>query len=322
MIAQYNTNVVPPPDRLGFWQEMVHESYVGVEIQQNSAQEFFGSIDIESLDLVDISELRSCGQYVTRTPEAIAKSERNFYLVLVQLEGSGLIYQDTNKTTLDIGSWALVDTIRPYQFAFNQQFKQLVISIPRNKLPVLADCSPYVTGQNLRERLLLGDIVSNYLSSLLVKVGSIEPESRMLLAESVLNLICAALIETIPEHQLSEGRTDVYREIIKAFIRRNLQEPELSVGMIAKELRFSKRYVHKLFNSMDMTISEYIRRMRLENCRRELVSERNRNRNITEIAFSWGFNSAAHFSYLFRQHYRMSATEYRQQYMTDKDDHK
>lgn len=310
-----STDAVPPQDRLDFWQEMVRDSYVSLEVEQHTEQNFFGSIDFEPLGLVDISELHSCSQRVWRTPQAIRHSDADFFFIVAQLEGTGVIAQDTHKTMLDVGRWALVDSTRPFEFSLEQYFKQLVVSIPRNTLPFLIKCSSDMTGQDLSRRLSLGGIVSNYLLSLSGQVHNISPESRTLMAESVINLLCAALNETLPDANNPHHSSTIYLEKIKNFILQHLRDPDLSVSLIASELDVSNRYVHKLFNPMNMTVSEYIRCLRLENCRRELISERNKDRSITHIAFSWGFNSAAHFSYLFRQHYGMSASEYRRQHL-------
>ena len=319
MRSSYSTDIVPPTERLAYWQEFIRDSYVSLEVELNSQQQFFGSVDFESLGPIDISELRSSAQHVVRTEEAIAQSEVDYFFILAQLEGTGKIIQDNHTSELGVGDWALVDSTRPYQFCLEQDFRQLVVSIPRNSLPLLKKHSPYVTGQDLRQFLSLGDIVSNYLLSLSWQMHEIKPESRTLLAESVINLLCAALNETLPLHQELNDSSAVYLEQIKACIFRHLPDPELSVGTIANELNISNRYVHKLFRSMDMTVSEYIRKLRLENCRRDLVNETNKARNITDIAFYWGFNSAAHFSYLFKKHYGMSASEYRQQHSVKHD---
>ena len=313
MASISSTDIVPPQERLNYWQEMVRDSYVSLEFQKQSNKDFFGHIEFEPLGSVDISEVHSSSQIVQRTPQCIARSETDYFFVLAQMAGSSVVSQAENTTYLNVGSWALIDTTRPFQFSMDDMFRQLVISIPRASLPWLTTRSASLAGRDLSQALSLGPVISNYLLSLSGQVQNIKQESRILLAESVINLICGALNESFPDSVNHCDSTTMYREQIKTFVLGHLRDPDLSVPMIAAELNISSRYVHKLFSNQESSVSEYIRQLRLENCKRELISERNKDRSITHIAFSWGFNSAAHFSYVFKQQFGLSASEYRRQ---------
>ena len=89
---------------------------------------------------------------------------------------------------------------------------------------------------------------------------------------------------------------------------RNLIPSEL-----AKQFGFSTRYIQRLFSEEDCTVSRYIRRQRLEGCKKQLADPAWLNHSITEIAFNWGFNSSAHFSRVFKEEYGINAREYRKQ---------
>ena len=70
------------------------------------------------------------------------------------------------------------------------------------------------------------------------------------------------------------------------------------------------RYLHLLFSRFGTTVSRWILERRLERCRRELVVT-GPHKNITEVAFKWGFNDAAHFSRVFKKRYGVPPREYR-----------
>jgi len=103
------------------------------------------------------------------------------------------------------------------------------------------------------------------------------------------------------------------REKIKQAIEHNLRSPDLCVGELAKQFGFSIRYIQRLFSEEDCTVSKYIRRKRLEGCKRQLGDPAWLNHSITDIAFNWGFNSSAHFSRVFKEEYGINAREYRKQ---------
>lgn len=65
-----------------------------------------------------------------------------------------------------------------------------------------------------------------------------------------------------------------------------------------------------------MQLSRLIWKMRLDACRRDLADPRLRDRSVSDIAFSWGFNNAAHFSRSFRDEYGVSPREWREASVT------
>jgi AraC-like DNA-binding protein len=103
------------------------------------------------------------------------------------------------------------------------------------------------------------------------------------------------------------------QEKIKLAINRSLHQPDLCVGELAKQFGCSIRYIQRLFSEEECTISKYIRRQRLEGCKRQLADASWLHHSITEIAFNWGFNSSAHFARVFKEEYGISAREFRKQ---------
>jgi methylphosphotriester-DNA--protein-cysteine methyltransferase len=59
------------------------------------------------------------------------------------------------------------------------------------------------------------------------------------------------------------------------------------------------------------SLCRWIKQARLDHCAADLSNPDLRERSITEIAFGWGFNDAAHFSRTFRAEFGMAPREYR-----------
>jgi AraC-like DNA-binding protein len=104
---------------------------------------------------------------------------------------------------------------------------------------------------------------------------------------------------------------EIRRMQAKTFIDRTFACPDLTVASIAAHLRLSRRYLQLAFQGEGVTPLEYLRRSRLSACAK-LLRDPNRDRqSITEICFSCGFNSSAHFSNEFRREYGVSPRKYR-----------
>lgn len=312
MAAIHSTCSVPEGDRLCYWLDLVRHTYVPLELVDCVPEsEFFGEIQQEPLGCLSLSLVRSCGQHAARTRADIARADREFFIIIGQVSGTGTVRQDEREARLEPGGWAIVDTTRPYDLVFEHSFEQVVVVAPRVALPNLIHPSAILTGQDMSQATPLGSIFSRYLALLRTEAGLLTAETRPLLADSILNLLAATVSEVLGEADAARLPEPEQLARIKSFILQHLRDPELRVCTVAQAFHISTRYVHKLFEAQGVTLSEYVRRLRLENCCRDLLSERNRNLSITQIAFSWGFNSAAHFSYLFRQYHGVSASEYR-----------
>jgi AraC-like DNA-binding protein len=98
---------------------------------------------------------------------------------------------------------------------------------------------------------------------------------------------------------------------LKAHIRSNLADPDLSLPETAAALGISPRYVNDLLADEDTSFQRYVLGERLAQCRRDLASPVLAHRHISEIAFAWGFNDAAHFSRAFRARFGCAPRELR-----------
>jgi AraC-like DNA-binding protein len=131
------------------------------------------------------------------------------------------------------------------------------------------------------------------------------------LANNLLGILstCCQVYADRPETHSTNAM--VKREAIKRIINQNLHKPDLCVAEIARLCGLSVRYVQRLFSDEEFTASEYIRRQRLEGCKKQLADPAWLHHSITEIAFNWGFNSSAHFARVFKAQCGINAREYR-----------
>lgn len=126
----------------------------------------------------------------------------------------------------------------------------------------------------------------------------------------ILSTCCQVYYDRPEAHNTT---TMAKRSAIKRVINQNLHKPDLCVGEIARLCGFSVRYIQRLFSEEEHTASGYIRRQRLEGCKKQLADPAWLHHSITEIAFNWGFNSSAHFARVFRAQCGISAREFRSQ---------
>src|SRR5262249_42520697 len=134
----------------------------------------------------------------------------------------------------------------------------------------------------------------------LVAAGeTMQPETAAQLVQSLASL---ALIErgTVPpgsghaRQALRVGRLSLARRIVAA----QFSNVNLSPAEVAAPLGISVRHLHVLFESTQMSFSQTLNAIRLEQSRKLLVEAP--GRAIASVAFACGFESLATFYRLFR----------------------
>jgi AraC-like DNA-binding protein len=99
---------------------------------------------------------------------------------------------------------------------------------------------------------------------------------------------------------------------VRAFVEERLGDPDLSPAVVAAANGVSVRYLHRLFESEEATVAGWIRRRRLERCRRDLLDPALQGWSVRAIGARWGLIDAQHFSRVFRATYGLPPAEYRQ----------
>jgi len=116
---------------------------------------------------------------------------------------------------------------------------------------------------------------------------------------------------TKPPVRLSAHRREYERRVYRVidYVQAHLDE-ELTLEKLAAVAAFSPFHFHRIFAAIaGKTLSDFIRRVRLERAASGLAMMR--DTSVLEIALRCGFSSAATFARAFKNHFGMSATEWR-----------
>ncbi len=93
------------------------------------------------------------------------------------------------------------------------------------------------------------------------------------------------------------------------YVEKNLDQP-LNLEILADIASFSPYHFHRIFKAFTgETINSFVRRMRLEKSARLLLNDP--DRAISEIAYQCGFNNFSVFCRAFKDHFCVSAQEFR-----------
>jgi AraC-like DNA-binding protein len=220
-----------------------------------------------------------------------------------------------NKTlVLEPGDVTVTDSAKAISITTKEPYSTIGLTVPGSLLRTYISDPESVVGVRFPGKTGFSKIVSYMLLTMWehAEAQSFERHGADL-ANNMLSILGACC--QVSRDQEAQQLADVLvkQERIKLAINQSLRKPDLCVGDLAKQFGCSIRYIQRLFSEEDCTVSKYIRRQRLEGCKRQLADAAWLHHSITEIAFNWGFNSSAHFSRVFREEYGISAREYRKQ---------
>lgn len=132
------------------------------------------------------------------------------------------------------------------------------------------------------------------------------------LTARVQHQLTAMLVSAFAEHfaHRIHGHAKVFLDA-RQFIESRLSDSELGLEVIASTLNVSTRTLYRAFRAHEVTVNEWIRKRRLDNCRAELIDPNLRHVPVSLVAANWGLIDAAHFSRMFKTQFGVSPKEYR-----------
>ncbi|WP_329568211.1 helix-turn-helix domain-containing protein [Streptomyces sp. NBC_01361] len=306
------TATVPAHQRRAYWREALSRTFGAVDMsvpeEVNS-----GTIRTAPLGGLQVTTVDGDPLEARRTRRLIAQGDEDQYVVVKLLsKGVARLEQDARDVGVRPGEVFIYDMARPVRLILPECFQTKALVLPRQVLGLSESDLRQITASPLPSDTGLGGLLSILLSRLADTAGAYRPHTGELLARNVVDLLTVLADEQLG--RISEGTPSGDAAMllrIRNFIGRHLDDPDLTPEVIARAHHISVRYLHKIFEGEDTTVSRWIQSRRLEACRRDLAHREAASLSIVAVAQGRGFTSAAHFSRVFRAAYGMSPSEWR-----------
>jgi len=302
----FSTDAVPSARRLDYWRQLLGKIFARFEFECDRIpmDEFYASIDNYSTDHLEIYDIHGSAHTVRLTRENVEVGQYRTICITLLVEGEGSFSQDGRSNSIRAGDLQLMDMSRPFEMRFDEPMREFILKIPLDTVQMHLIAPRRVTGKGISGSSGIGSVASEFLNSFSRNVGAMEDAEVQTLTRSLIDIINAAVMAQMPS--ASKGKSnyqDYSTHQIRLYIEDQLRDPALGPAVIAAAHGISRRYLSKLFESEGISITRLIWQRRLENCRHDLETPHLAGKSITEIAYSWGFGSAPHFSRSFKEHY-------------------
>ena len=249
---------------------------------------------------------------VERRQSDIVSNTPRLYNFLLQAEGTGTFYHCGKESDLSPGDFVLCDTGLPHYFKTHGPAVTVMVRVPPGILRVYLPTPEKFCGEQLgRATGLTGTVAAMVRELSSAESQQCSPLYEDRVAQYLLEMIAMSYTMGCDARSDASAIAWQRRKDVIQFIEDNLRDPDLSPASISAGLGVSPRYLRTVFSSGGEKMSAYILRRRLEECARQMCNPAWNAHTLTEMAFSWGFNSAAHFTRTFHEKYGMAPREFR-----------
>jgi AraC-like DNA-binding protein len=238
---------------------------------------------------VAVGELSHDGEGgARRTIRHIRRSDPELCKIDVLARGHGVIEQGGREAELRPGDLTLVDLSRPATWAMSD-VRIVAVVFPRSLLSLRDDELARLAAVRIQGGRGAGALISSLARQLPEHLDGWGESGGARLGGAVLDLLMVALADRLDRTAdvPAETRRRGLLQRIHALIEERLGDPELTPGYIAAAHFISVRFLHRLFETEQTTVSEWIRSRRLERCARDLLDPALAGEPITAIGARW-----------------------------------
>lgn len=310
-MESWSVSSLPGRAKAVAWSDFYSQRVEKVSITP-AAEDCEAQIRIGEFGPVRIMQM-SCGRcLIDRASHHIARASGRVYSFLYQVRGSGLFTHYGQEITLNAGDFTLCHGEAPYSYQVQETSEVAMLRVPANVLKEHLPSPDYFCARQLPARVGLTQAAGTLISRMCAELANeLSADFQHRVARHLLDMLATSYAIVFESEITSSANISAWHARAKLHIEQHLRRPDLSPCSIAGNLNLSQRYLRTIFASSEETVSAYILRRRLEECARQIEDPRWHGHSITEIAFSWGFNSAPHFTRSFRNRYGVPPRQFR-----------
>ncbi|MFG2821136.1 helix-turn-helix domain-containing protein [Kitasatospora sp. NPDC048365] len=315
MALVLDTGEVPVDARHDTWSDALSRALVPVKVTASEPGSLLGRLRSHRLGYMRTVSLDAGPQRISRPPSLCRPAPGERFALGLCAAGEAVLTQAGRSCRSGPGEIIVVDLAQPFALAFPEPFRLRLVHLPQRSLGSPRTLAR-LAGSALRSDGGAVTTLGLLLTRVLNDAARFGPTAAERLAGHVADLVDAIAVDgagnadadgarepaTAREHLVSR---------VHAHVDAHLGEPGLDPESVARALRISVRYLHRLFEGEELTVARLIQQRRVEACARTLERHGPFGPTLAEVAGRHGFSNPAHFSRAFRAAYGITPSEWR-----------
>lgn len=309
--THYDTAGISEKDRFGFWHEAVCDSYVRLGCTAENRRNFHGSLKIARHSMLSISHVRGSAHTVRRRHSDIRLTTDSYFLISLQLAQTCVVSQFDQQTQLTPGDMALYSSTEPYELDLSDDFQQIVIQIPKERLLERLPNAELMAARVIDGQSGIGKLVRDNIIAFSAYTNASAPTLRAMVQDTLIDLVATGLASH--ENCIVELSSPEQHALLRAksFIRDQLHDSCLDRNLVANHTGLSVRRLNAIFAKEGVSLSSHIRQTRLDAIASDLRDPRFTGLSISQIAIRHGMENLQHLSTCFRRQFQCTPRDYR-----------
>jgi len=311
-MKSYCTDSLPPAGRASAWNTLYSQQMNRVDLTPADRTAFSARLSLGKLGAIQFARMSTSRINIERSSQHIQRGVPRLYSFLLQTKGRSQLRHCGHEARLEEGDFVLCDSAAPHSFTVEDDSRIVMLRLDAATIRGHFPAPDQYCGVALKKDVGLTSAASAMVEALDLRLeGGFNSVYDTRFARQVLDMLAMTYAIGFEQHYLMSAAIAARQSEVIRYIEENLRDPDLSPAAIAAGMRISPRYLRAVFSRRGEKVSAYIIRRRLEECARQIANPSWAGHTLTEIAFAWGFNSAAHFARSFHDHYGMPPREYR-----------
>lgn len=308
----YSTADAPRNTRAAWWNSVYRSRFAQVLFDPANRESFEAELRVGSFGPLGVARVKCMSANIERSRAHVTCHSRRIFSFLALRSGTGTFSHYGHDTVLQPGDITLCDSATPHRMICGDATEIVIIRAQPDMLRRFVPFPEQVCGRRLAREATFVDVASNMVQAVWGECERGESERfSSTMARHLLDVLATSYAMSY-DARTSDSSIVIARRIqAQRFVEAHLRDQDLAPALVANALHISPRYLRMLFEDEPESIPSYILRRRLEECAKQLASPLWSGHTITGIAFACGFNSAAHFTRAFREHYGTTPTVYR-----------
>jgi AraC-like DNA-binding protein len=315
-----DTEQIEPTERAEAIREMICGSVVGVEMEYPHPRRIAAQVSVTDFGRLTVCSVTSSASTVERTLRLSKDDLTPSVVVVLQVSGSSVVVQGGREAVLRPGSLAVCTTTAPCTLLNDNDIHQHLFRIPLADLALPARAVNAVTAIRLSPDRPVAGLAATYLKKLAENARALYASGAEAIGQPSIELVRALITAQLSDADLArEPLAQSLEQRVMDYARAHLADHELGAAQIAAEHHISVRHLYSILARCGISLGEWVRAHRLEECRKDLAKPGAESLTIAFIAQRWGFGDATNFGRAFKAAYGLSPRDWRNLHQPDRD---
>jgi len=313
--AYLDTTDLPVEHRFDAWTELATKAHVPTVVDSSHRANFVARIDSHELGIMRLSRL-SQPPLRAQPPARSLRLPAEAVLITHVNHGRMTMSGPERVITADAGSIVVIDPFRPIVVANPVDTTHTVLQLPVEGLGLSRAQFDALSATAMSTRESLGGVLAHIADDLVQHCHSHEPAVVAQLTSTVIDLLGTAARLALRGETATATQMPARSRLLQiyAFMRQRLTDPGLTPEVVAAAHAISVRQLSRILEEDGESATGWIRRQRLDRCRRDLLDPALAARTVAAIGARWGFADPVTFNRAFRREFGMPPGEYRRRF--------